>query len=269
MTKKVRGEAIHSYWVVIPAYNEVETIRDVAMRARQQCANVVIVDDGSTDETGRALAGVDVTLLRNEGNLGKAGSLWRGFQYALDHRAVGVITLDADGQHAPEEIPIFLKKALADPSAFLLGLRRRDQRRSSVWRYGANCVANFWVSWAAGLPIEDTQSGFRLYPATFLRSLDIPHGKERSFVFESEALIEAGRGGTPIDIIDVGVAARTGPRPSHFRPVLDITRITMMVAWKLLSRGMYPMGLYRVLARQKRPQNSTEGRKAFLTGQRQ
>ena len=154
-----------SYWVVIPAYNEAETVRDVAMRARQQCANVVVVDDGSTDSTFRAVAGLDVTVLRNEENCGKAGSLSRGFEHALAHGAIGVITLDADGQHAPEEIPSFVKQSLDDPNAFLIGARRRDQRRASFWRYVANRIADFWIGWAAGQPIEDSQSGFRLYPA--------------------------------------------------------------------------------------------------------
>ena len=78
-------EIARSYWVVIPAYNDAETVRDVATRARQHCANVIVVDDGSTDGTSRAVAGLDVTVLRNEENLGKAGSLVRGFEHALAH----------------------------------------------------------------------------------------------------------------------------------------------------------------------------------------
>ena len=166
-----------SCWVVIPAYNEAETVRDVAMRARQQCSNVIVVDDGSTDGTARALAGLDITLIHNEENRGKAGSLQRGFEHALAHGAVGIITLDADGQHAPEEIPIFLAASVNAPDAFLVGVRPRDKRKMSFWRYGANRVADFWISWAAGQLIEDTQSGFRLYPATLLRNIDLAHGK--------------------------------------------------------------------------------------------
>jgi glycosyltransferase involved in cell wall biosynthesis len=236
-----------SYWVVIPAYNEVETIRDVAMRARQQCANVVVVDDGSTDSTARALAGLDMTVLRNEDNIGKAGSLWRGFQHALAQGAIGVITLDADGQHAPEEIPSFVKRSLDDPNAFLVGVRRRDQRRASFWRYVANRFADFWIGWAAGQPIEDSQSGFRLYPAELLREVTLKHNRSRSFVFESEIVIEAARRGFQCRNVAVTVAPRSGPRPSHFRPVLDILKITRMVAWKLLSRGMFLRGLCAVL----------------------
>ena len=258
-----------AYWVVIPAYNEAETVRDVAMRARQQCSNVIVVDDGSRDGTARALAGLDITLIHNEENRGKAGSLWRGFQYALAHGAIGIITLDADGQHAPEDIPIFLTMSLNDPGACLIGARRRDQRKTFFWRYGANRVADFWISWAAGRRIDDTQSGFRLYPAGFLRALHVPHGKERSFVFESEVLIEAGWDGTPIDTISIDVMARTGPSPSHFRPVLDIVKITWMVGGKLLSRGMYPVGLYRALTGRKLCEASLQRREAPSTAQRQ
>ena len=129
------------------------------MRARQQCANVVVVDDGSTDGTARALAGLDVTVLRNEENLGKAGSLSRGFDHALAHEAVGVITLDADGQHAPEEIPLFVKAAVNDPAAFLIGARRREQRKASVSRYAANRIADFWIGWAAGVPSKTVNLG--------------------------------------------------------------------------------------------------------------
>ena len=248
-------ETARSYWVVIPAYNEAETVRDVAMRARQQCANVVVVDDGSTDSTCRAVAGLDVTVLRNEENCGKAGSLSCGFEYALAHGAIGVITLDADGQHAPEEIPSFVKRSLDDPTAFLIGARRRDQRKSSPWRYIANRIADFWIGWAAGQPIEDSQSGFRLYPAGLLREVTLKHNRSRSFVFESEIVIEAARRGFQCRNVAVTVAPRSGQRPSHFRPVLDILKITRMVAWKLLSRGMFLQGLWAVLtsSENKRP----------------
>lgn len=234
----------NAYWVVIPAYNEAATVRDVAMRARRQCPNVIVVDDASSDGTDRVLAGLDITVLRNELNCGKAGSLVRGFDHALAHGAAGVITLDADGQHAPEEIQLFLNQATEDSAAFLIGARRREQRKASFSRYAANRTADFWVSWAAGLLIEDSQSGFRLYPATMLSTVRIKSDKTRSFVFESEILIEAARQGVVFGNVSISVSPRSGPRPSHFRPLVDILRITRMVALKLLSRGMHLRGLW-------------------------
>jgi glycosyltransferase involved in cell wall biosynthesis len=207
---------------------------------------VIVVDDGSTDETVESLVGLDVTVLRNDRNRGKADSLWRGFQYALARGAAAVITLDADGQHAPEAIPSFLAAAAQDPEALLIGARGVEQRKTAGCRYVANRVADFWISWAAGRPIEDSQSGFRLYPAPFLRNLRLKHGVKQSFVFESEVLIEAGRKRVRCLHIPITVRARTGSRPSHFRPMLDIARITRMVAWKILQRGLSLPGTTRV-----------------------
>ncbi len=246
-------DSLAGYWVVIPAYNEAATIREVASRTLRQSRHVIVVDDGSTDGTTDALVGVAVIVLTSPANCGKAASLWRGFQYALGAGASGVVTLDGDGQHAPEDIPRLVAEAVAYPDQLIIGARRRDQRRAAFWRYAANRVADFWISWAAGHPFDDSQSGFRVYPASLLhtlRALQIAHGKTRSFVFESELLIEATRLAYGSRPVTVHALRRPGARPSYFRPVLDIVRITGMVGWKLLSRGLYPIGLYRSLVGQ-------------------
>ncbi len=245
--------AAHDFWVLIPAYNEGPTVREVAARARRYCAHVLVVDDGSTDGTCEALDGLDIILLRNEQNRGKADSLWRGFEQALAQGAAGVITLDADGQHAPEEIPSFIAATLKDPDALVVGARRSLQRKRSSLRYLANRIADFWISWAAGRPIEDSQSGFRFYPARLLRDLTLKHGRQQSFVFESEVMIETARRGVRFVFIPIGVAPRLGARTSHFRPVVDIVRITKMIVLKLLSRGLYPQGFYRAFIRRPDP----------------
>jgi hypothetical protein len=187
-----------------------------AMRARQQCANMVVVDDGSTDEIAQVLAGLDVTVLRNKESCGTAGSLSRVFEHALAHGAIGVITLDADGQHAPEEIPSFVKQSLNDPNAFLVGARRRDQRRVSFWWYVANRIADFWIGWAAWQPIQDNQLGLRLHPAGLLREVTLKHDRSRSFVFESEILIEAVKRGVACRSVPVSVIRDRTRDPATF-----------------------------------------------------
>jgi len=233
--------------VVIPAYNEAATIRGVAQRALGQVARVVVVDDGSIDGTSVALEGLPVTLIRNPQNLGKAASLWRGMAVALAENASAVITLDGDGQHRPEDIPRLLEMHRAHPHALVVGARLHEGGSIPADRYFANRFANFWIAWAAGQRVEDSQSGFRVYPASLLSRLPPQLGRASSFVFESEVLIEAGRRGTRLVWVPIPAIYEARGRRSHFRPVADIALITRMVAWKLISRGLYLRGLVRSL----------------------
>ena len=238
-----------SLTVVIPAFNEAATIRDVASRALRQLARVIVVDDGSNDATAVTLDDLPLTLLRNAENQGKAAALWRGMQHALEQGAQAVVTLDADGQHEPEDIPRLMAAHQRDPCAVVIGARLRDKGKIPVARYCANRFANFWIAWAAGTPLADSQSGFRIYPAALLKSVDIAHDKQAGFVFESEILIEAGRRGMPIIAVPIWTIYSSRGRPSYFREVLDTARIVRMVAWRLLSHGLYLNGLVRSLRR--------------------
>jgi glycosyltransferase involved in cell wall biosynthesis len=233
--------------VVIPAYNEAATIRGVAERTLHQAARVIVVDDGSSDGTSAALEGLPVTLIRNPRNLGKTASLWRGMAVALAENAAAVVTLDGDGQHRPEDIPRLLEVHRTDPSALVMGARLHAGGSIPAERYYANRFANFWIAWAAGQRIEDSQSGFRVYPATLLRELPPLIGRAGSFVFESEVLIEAGRRNVRLAWVPIPAIYEPRGRPSHFRPVADVVLITRMVAWKLVSRGFYLRGLVRSL----------------------
>jgi glycosyltransferase involved in cell wall biosynthesis len=233
--------------VVIPAYNEAPTIRRVAEGALAHIERVIIVDDGSSDGTAAALEGLPVTLIRNHRNLGKAASLWRGMALALADEAAAVLTLDGDGQHRPADIPRLLDAHRDQPQALILGARLHEGGKIPPQRYLANRFANFWIAWAAGQRVEDSQSGFRLYPASLLLALPPRLGRAAGFVFESEVLIEAGRRGTRLLSVPIPAIYEPSARRSHFRPVIDIVLITRMVAWKLLSRGLYLRGLLRSL----------------------
>lgn len=233
--------------VLIPAYNEAATIRGLAERALQFASNVLIVDDGSTDGTAAQVADLPVTVLRNDRNLGKAASLWKGFDHALARGAQRIVTLDGDGQHRPEDIAVLLATAERYPRRIVIGARLHDKQNFPARRYYANQFARFWISWAAGYPIADTQSGFRVYPASLLSRLTRRDVAWNGFVFESEILIAAGsRGVGSIAVAIPGIYPKEA-RPSHFRPVRDIARIVIMVAGRLLRRGMYPVGLWRSL----------------------
>ncbi len=233
--------------VVIPAYNEAQTIRAIVVQTLKQVKQVIVVDDGSSDGTAEAVADLPVTLLRNACNCGKAASLLRGMQQALNLGAHAIITLDGDGQHQPEGITQLIAAAKNHPGSIVIGARLAEKANFPPARYFANCFANFWISWAAGCAIADSQSGFRLYPTTLLKSLQYQYNKVDGFVFESEILIDAARAGYPLITVPIAAIYSQHARASHFRPVLDISRIVMMVAWKLISKGLYLQGLYRSL----------------------
>lgn len=245
--------------MVIPAHDEAATIAHVAAGALAMCSDVIVVDDGSTDGTGDALGQLAVQVIRHAENRGKAAALGTGFAAALAGGAEVVVTLDADGQHRPEDIPRLLASAAAYPDCIVIGARLADPTTIPKARYRANRVASFWISWAAGQWIEDTQSGFRVYPRRVLERVAAHLGTRDGFVFESEILIEAARRGFEVCSVPIPALYDPGRRPSHFRPVADVTAIVRMVAWKLLKRGMDPGALWRAL-RQRRAGNASNAR---------
>lgn len=239
---------VSDFVILIPAYNEARTIHSVTQRALAQGHPVIVVDDGSTDGTAERIDSLPVTLLRNARNVGKAASLWRGMQYAIEQGAHAVITLDADGQHDPADIPRFIECARRHPGAIAVGSRLHAKGAIPPVRYRANRFANFWIAWAAGQPIIDSQCGFRLYPTGLLQGRETQPGRRDGFVFESEILIDAGRAGVAIVAVPIAAIYEAKARPSHFRPVTDVVRIAGMLVRKLFARGLDLPRLYRSLS---------------------
>jgi len=233
--------------VVIPAFNEDATVARIAEGALRHAERVFVVDDGSRDGTAAALAGLPVTLLRNDVNLGKAASLARGFAAALEQSMDAVVTLDADGQHRPADIPRLVEAAAAHPGDIIIGTRLAGRERMPPLRRFGNRQADFWIAWAAGYPIRDTQCGFRLYPAALLEGLAVRGGRRNGFVFESEVLIEAARVGCHARCVSIDTIYGLSPRASHYRAAADTTCIVLMVAGHLLRSGLHPLGLLRSL----------------------
>ncbi|MDH5601596.1 MAG: glycosyltransferase family 2 protein, partial [Gammaproteobacteria bacterium] len=178
-----QNNKIDNLAIVIPAYNEQATIRDIVKRALKQSDKVIVIDDGSADNTIAELEGLAITLIKHQTNKGKAASLWDGFSSALEMSVDAIITLDGDGQHAPEDIPLLLAKAKDYPEDIIIGARLADKSAIPAKRYYANKFANFWIAWAAAYPIHDSQSGFRLYPEKLFYDLKI--STRHGFVFES------------------------------------------------------------------------------------
>ena len=234
-------------WIAIPAYDEARSIRMLAETALSYCERVIVVDDGSRDGTSEQLQGLPVELLRHSRNHGKAASLRTAFAHALALNARCVITLDGDGQHDPIDAPGLLAAWQRHPDHVVIGSRLHDRSQFPAARYRANRFACFWISWAAGHPIADSQSGFRVYSREVMQIALSRHARGSRFTFESEILIEAARNGHQTLAVAIPGRYPAHGRPSHFRPVIDIAKIVVMVGGRLLRQGMAPRGLLRSL----------------------
>ena len=238
---KARGAG--TAFVVIPALNEERAIRAVVVDALAQCANVVVVDDGSSDGTSAAIADLAVERIRHAQPLGKARALQDGFRRALELGASGVLTMDGDGQHAGADLPRLLAAAARYPDHIVIGARLLERDAQPGKNRFGNAQADWWVSWACGQRIVDSQSGQRYYPRKVLQlAIEMTH---QGFVFESAILIEAARRGIPTLSVPIAASYAEGRRASHFKPFRDVTKITRMIAWRLLRSGFAPRNYWR------------------------
>jgi glycosyltransferase involved in cell wall biosynthesis len=224
--------------LLIPAYNEAGTIADVVRAARPYADAVVVIDDGSTDGTVAALAGLDVEVLRHFRNLGKSASLRDGFAAARGLGARQIITMDADGQHRAADVPRLLRAAELHPRAIIIGARMRSRHAAPIQRRVANGLADFGVSWAIGRRVVDSQSGQRLYPAALFDALDVGCLAGDGFTLESEILIEAAAAGFATFSVPIETIYDRNARPSYFHPIAHTAAIAAMLARRIVPFGL-------------------------------
>jgi hypothetical protein len=216
--------------IAIPAFNEVRTIAAIVRRAGAH-APVLVVDDGSTDGTAAAARAAGAAVIAHARRSGKGTALATAFEEARARSATRVLTLDADGQHDPDDIPALLTASQAAPRALVVGARI-DREALLHDRALAMGLASYWMNWVSGVAISDTQSGFRVYPMALLDDVPCRGGR---FVFETEVLVEAIRRGWPVR----EVAIRTVPcasRASRFNPVRDGFAIGAYLAGGAVTR---------------------------------
>ncbi|HUS54706.1 MAG TPA: glycosyltransferase family 2 protein [Thermohalobaculum sp.] len=233
-----------AWTVLIPAHNEEKTIRAVVEGALAHVDRVLVVNDGSIDGTVAALAGLPVKIVDHAENRGKGYRLAQGLEHAFSLGAEAVLTLDADGQHDPNDIPAFIAAAHMAPDCLVMGDRFADQTSMPEGRAASIRFGDFFISWASGRKIRDGQCGMRLYPARLWRQTQIPEAERAHFVFETAVLLRAAEAG--FAIVRVPIKARYLGfvlRPSHFRPVIDTLRIVRTITKFLIARGMKLRGL--------------------------
>ena len=238
MIKKNNSESIakRTFAIVIPVYNHESMIESVIKQALKLDLPVIVVDDGSTDSSSDRIKSIDgIQFLCHRENRGKGAAIMTGFDRAAEI-ANWAITIDADGQHHPQDALNLIRAIPENSRPIVVGMRQgmagRDVPRTS--RFGRK-FSNFWVRVSGGPALTDSQSGFRIYPLPESMNLDI---KARRFQFEVEILVRAAWADIPVIEVPVRVSyARGSLRISHFRPVVDFMRNTRTF-YQLITRRL-------------------------------
>ena len=214
--------------VIIPTYNNARTLATVIDAVLEYVTSVIVVNDGSTDQTSDILLQYQdkIKIVSYTKNRGKGYALKCGFNCAVQMGYKYALTLDSDGQHYAEDIPLFVEMAKKQPDALITGNRNLTQDNMPKKNTFANKFSNFWFTLQTGIKLPDTQTGYRLYPLEKMKRI-------RPFTSRYEAELEilvrcAWRG---IKIIPMPIRvyyAPEGERVSHFRPAMDFFRISLL-----------------------------------------
>jgi glycosyltransferase involved in cell wall biosynthesis len=206
---------------VIPAYQAAPSVGGVVRGALAQVREVLVMDDGSTDATAEEARRAGARVISLPSNGGKGAALAAAFADLFGRGFDGVITLDADGQHLPEEIPKLLQVA-AEGGDLVLGVRDHLFGEMSGIRRASNRLSSKAISFAAGQRLNDIQTGFRFYSRRLVETVGFP---EARFEAESAVVVRAARRGFRVVTVPVRLGFADGRTTSHYRPLLDSLRI--------------------------------------------
>ncbi len=240
---------IKKIWCVIPVYNNAGTVLDVVSRCLRQMENVLIVDDGSSDlNLTEACSGLPVTVIRHTENRGKGAAILTALKFIKDLDADYMITIDADGQHYPEDIPLFFHAMEANDYSMVIGCRDFSGNHVPQSSRFGRSFANFWMKIETGIDAGDCQSGFRAYPVKYIVQLNFLCSR---YNFETEVLVKCAWAGVEIHKLPVrSWYPEPGKRISHFRPWVDNFRISCIHS-HLLARRILPIPFRRLVPKPK------------------
>lgn len=211
--------------VALPAFDAAPTIGDVVLRTLRVMPELLVVDDGSSDATAAEARRGGAEVVSLPCNCGKGAALRRAFEILFARGADAVVTLDADGQHIPEEIPKLLEHAAR--ADLVIGGREHLFAQMSAVRRASNRLSSAAISAVAGARLGDVQSGFRLYGRALVEATGFP---ENRFDAESAVVVRAVRRGLRVVSVPVQLGFADGRTTSHYRPLVDSLRIARAVA---------------------------------------
>jgi len=212
--------------VAIPAYDAGPSVADVVRRTLSFVPDVLVVDDGSRDKTRREATDAGAEVIFHERNFGKGAALRLAFSQLFARGFDAVVTVDADGQHLPEEIPKLIE-GWGQGGDLVMGTRDHLYADMSRVRRASNTLSSRAISFFAGVSLRDCQTGFRLYTKRLIDNTGFP---EPRFEAESAVIVRAARRGFEITAVPINLGFADGLSTSHYRPVIDSLRIAAAVA---------------------------------------
>lgn len=228
---KLGEEVFMKTCAIIPAFNEANSISDIIKEIRGFDIDVIVIDDGSCDETSAIASGEKAHVIRHEKRLGKGLSLKDGFSYAAGKDYDLIVTMDADGQHEPSAIPEFIKKARQTNASAVIGNRMDDPAGMPPVRIFTNRLMSYVISFICRQNIPDTQCGYRIFSKNAIKSIDI---KARKFEIESEIIVKLARKGCRIE--SLAIRSIYAGESSKIRPVRDTFRFLYFIVKFLINK---------------------------------
>lgn len=221
--------------IIIPTYNNARTLKRVLEEVLVYSGpdRTIVINDGATDDTAGILEEYKgkIILLENGRNRGKGYSLRRGFREAIERGFENAITIDSDGQHFADDIPVFVEASSRQPGSLVMGSRNMDQEGIPGRSSFGNKFSSFWFWFHTGIILPDTQTGYRLYPLAPLKTMRLATEK-----FETEIEVIVKMAWRDVRFVSVPVRVKYDPdeRVSHFRPFRDFSRISVLNTWFFL-----------------------------------
>ncbi|MCX5698241.1 MAG: DUF2062 domain-containing protein [Candidatus Omnitrophica bacterium] len=236
-------------WCVIPVFNNKSTVKEVALGCRKYLEHILVVDDGSADADIKALfKNSDIQVLKHPKNLGKGRAIRTALDFIQKQAGKFMLTIDADGQHYPQDIDKFISLLKEDQTSIIIGCRDFKQNNIPGKSQFGRAFSNFWLRLETGAVIGDTQSGLRCYPVKYLSQIKT---SGNYYDFETEILTRASWSGLKIREVPINVFyPEPSLRVSSFHPFIDNLRISLMHI-RLLGRRLLPIPYSKVVRLEK------------------
>jgi len=219
--------------IIIPAFNEEKRLNDLLKRLSSfvSLKDVLVVNDGSLDNTAIVAERAGSGVLSFKINQGKGLALKAGFDFAIENGYDAVITMDADSQHDPDEIPTFLTYYEKYKTDLIIGTRKHDLSEMPFPRFMANTTGSLVASVLSGIRVSDSQSGYRFIKKDLIEKINLKDGR---FQMETEIIVKAARAGFSIGEVPIGTIYLEGFKShiNHFVDTVRFIRLVLRMLWR-------------------------------------